>query len=290
MCHYGRKKKYLVKWKGYPDSDNKWVDHGNMNAPEAIQEYEEARKDKSRLCSLANLPNTQMSSSPISISSNSPTHLKVLDALVTASASDLAEAQAAFPTPEPGHISPDSLDSAPLDLTPTTDICNASLEAGSPPVAEGTVVRSEEEVGGLTEVLVLEHIRGEEGGSTVCCQNLCGGECSFHGTNTQACSTHGNCHIECRALLHECECDLPTLISPSPDILRYLPSILDGACRASEEPRTRDAATQALEAATTQGRGVEENQRGQVQGARKERDGRTWGKRGQPRVSSPLAR
>ena len=94
MCHYGRKKRrqYLVKWKGYPDSDNEWVDHGDMNAPEAIQEYEEARKHKSRLRSLANLPNTQMSSSPISISSNSLTHLKVLDALVAASASNLAEA------------------------------------------------------------------------------------------------------------------------------------------------------------------------------------------------------
>ena len=41
--HYGRKKKrqYLVKWKGYPDSDNEWVENADMNAPEAIQEYEE---------------------------------------------------------------------------------------------------------------------------------------------------------------------------------------------------------------------------------------------------------
>ena len=42
MCHYGRKKKcqYLVRWKGYPDSDNKWVDHEDMNALEAINAYE----------------------------------------------------------------------------------------------------------------------------------------------------------------------------------------------------------------------------------------------------------
>ena len=94
MRHYGRKKKhqYLVKWKGYPNSNNEWVDHGDMNAPEAIQEYKEAQKDKSRLCSLVDWPNTQMSSSPISISSNSPTHLEVLDALIAASAHDLAEA------------------------------------------------------------------------------------------------------------------------------------------------------------------------------------------------------
>ena len=70
--HYGRKKKrqYLVKWKGYPDSDNEWVDHRDINAPEVIQEYEEARNDKSRLCCLADLPNTQMSSSPISLCAN----------------------------------------------------------------------------------------------------------------------------------------------------------------------------------------------------------------------------
>ena len=43
-CHYRRKKKrqYLVKWKGYPDSDNEWVDDADMHAPEAIKEYEEA--------------------------------------------------------------------------------------------------------------------------------------------------------------------------------------------------------------------------------------------------------
>ena len=215
--HYGRKKKrqYLVKWKGYPDSDNKWVDHTDMHAPEAIKEYEETRKDKSRLRSLANRSNTQMSSSPVSISSNSPAHLEIPDALVATSTGDLAEAQAAFPTPEPGCLSPNSMDSADLDLAPTTIIRNASLEASSLPVAEGTATRSEEEMGSLMEVLVLEHIGGEEGGSAIRCQNQRGDKCSFHGANSQVCSTHGNRHIECGALLHECECNSPTLVAPS---------------------------------------------------------------------------
>ena len=204
LRHYGRRKKhqYLVKWKGYPDSDNKWVDHMDMHAPEAIKAYEKALKDKSRLRVLTGPANTLMSSSPISISSNSPTHLEVLNALVAASASDLAEARAAFPTPEPGHISPNSLDSAPLDLTPTTVICNASLEAGSLLVVEGTATQGKEEVRGPTEVLVLEHIGGEEGDDMIRCQNLRRGKCSFHGANSQACSTHGNRHIECGELLH----------------------------------------------------------------------------------------
>ena len=208
-----------------------------------------------------------MSSSPISISSNSPTHVKILDFLITASTSNLAEAQAAFPTPEPGHLSPNSMDSADLNLTSTTIVRNASLEASSLSVMEETAARSKEEVGSLTEVLVLEYVGGEEGDSAVCCQNLRGGECSFHGTNSQACSTHGNRHIECGALLHECECASPTLVAPSPDILRYLPSVLEGACQTSEEPHAHDVAPQTLEAAMTRGRGVEEVQRGQMRGA-----------------------
>ena len=40
--NYGRwkKKQYLVKWKGYPDSDNQWLDAKDMeNAQELIAEF-----------------------------------------------------------------------------------------------------------------------------------------------------------------------------------------------------------------------------------------------------------
>ena len=42
---HGRKKtlQYLIKWKGYPDSDNEWVSHKDMHAPDAIREYEAHR-------------------------------------------------------------------------------------------------------------------------------------------------------------------------------------------------------------------------------------------------------
>ena len=226
MRHYGRKKmcQYLVKWKGDPDSNNEWVNHKDMNAPEAINEYKRTRGDKRRLCSLTIAPNMLMSSSPISVSSNSPTHLEILDALVTASANNLTEARAAFPMPEPGCISPNSLDSAPLNLTPTTAVHSAHMEANSPPVAEEAVARSQEEVGGLTDVLVLEYI-GEEGESVVHCQNPVRGECSFCGANSQACLTHRIHHIDCGELLHECKCASPTLFNTSPDMLRHLPSV-----------------------------------------------------------------
>ncbi len=34
------KKQYLIKWKGYPDSDNEWVDKRDVHAPNAIREFE----------------------------------------------------------------------------------------------------------------------------------------------------------------------------------------------------------------------------------------------------------
>src|ERR1700744_3133112 len=35
----GLKLQYLVKWKGYPDSDNKWVSKDDISANEAIWEF-----------------------------------------------------------------------------------------------------------------------------------------------------------------------------------------------------------------------------------------------------------
>jgi len=35
-----RKKQYLIKWKGYLDSDNEWVDTRDVHAPELIREFE----------------------------------------------------------------------------------------------------------------------------------------------------------------------------------------------------------------------------------------------------------
>ncbi len=39
----GHKKQYLIKWKGYLDSDNEWVDHKDIHAPEAIREFENSK-------------------------------------------------------------------------------------------------------------------------------------------------------------------------------------------------------------------------------------------------------
>jgi hypothetical protein len=36
---YQKKKQYLVKWSGYPASDNSWVDAKDLNAPQLLKKY-----------------------------------------------------------------------------------------------------------------------------------------------------------------------------------------------------------------------------------------------------------
>src|SRR5882762_4452479 len=41
----GRQVQYLVKWKGYPDSDNQWLKWQDINAPDLITEYQKENPD-----------------------------------------------------------------------------------------------------------------------------------------------------------------------------------------------------------------------------------------------------
>ena len=232
---------YLVKWKGYPDSDNEWVDHADMHAPEAIKEYEEARKDKRRLCSRTNRSITSMSSSPLSISSNSPTHLDILDALVAAPTDDLAKARATFPTPEPGHLSPNSTFSVDVDLSPTTRIDAIGVEAEVGCMEGGA---GAEDMGGAAEV------SPEVGSCCTCsldlpdvgpctcrgyhCQGMSEVTCTFQ-NSIHTCNTHGVRCLFCTRLVEDCRCNAQSTYGP--EVLRALEGVLEAACGARPPPQ-----------------------------------------------------
>ena len=42
---HGRQVQYLVKWKGYPNSDNQWIKWQDVNAPDLIVEYQRENPD-----------------------------------------------------------------------------------------------------------------------------------------------------------------------------------------------------------------------------------------------------
>jgi hypothetical protein len=43
----GHKMHYLIKWKGYPTSDNSWEPEDNVNTKELIREYQ-TRRNKTK--------------------------------------------------------------------------------------------------------------------------------------------------------------------------------------------------------------------------------------------------
>jgi hypothetical protein len=96
----GRKVQYLVKWKGYPDSDNEWVNWDDMNAEQALEDF---RKQNPRaITHIRRTQSTEDESNPTLHSWIYSNMSMSQDALCAA----LPYAQCSSPVPEAGAPSP----------------------------------------------------------------------------------------------------------------------------------------------------------------------------------------
>ena len=110
----GRKLQYLIKWKGYPDSDNEWVNWDDAHAEEAVAEF---KRTNPKAETHIRASKTTESSIPPSLTSliqdvySMSTDASFVRSTDTSMAQDLAEATARFPSitlgsPDPGSPSP----------------------------------------------------------------------------------------------------------------------------------------------------------------------------------------
>jgi hypothetical protein len=115
----GHKIQYLVKWKGYADSDNKWVNWDDMHVDEALTKFKQSQPQVI----------THIKRAMIEAEDTTPQQMS-LDTFcaattITSHAQDLAEAIARFPAIIPG--SPDHSSASPI----TVFTCTPS-PAGTP--------------------------------------------------------------------------------------------------------------------------------------------------------------
>ena len=121
--HHSRRKtlQYLIKWKGYPDSDNEWVSHKDMHAPDAIREYEacQIKRGVTSVQSPTSLPSSLMI---LPITSN--TILDIADKAVQdaqATAADLAHEGSPITEEELHNLIQRFPGATPATLTPDVD-------------------------------------------------------------------------------------------------------------------------------------------------------------------------
>jgi Chromo (CHRromatin Organisation MOdifier) domain len=142
----GRKLQYLVKWKGYPDSDNQWVNKDDVFAEDAIREFENSNSDDAPHIRSARTGETphpsaeypHMSNELVSTSSPLPSSEDFgVEAPLTSD--ELSGVLRTFPTPERGRLSPDSRDTS-LPLAPPSPTATGStlVESSRGGMATGT--------------------------------------------------------------------------------------------------------------------------------------------------------
>ena len=109
---------YLVKWKGYPDSENQWVNKDDIFADEAVQEFKQSNSASQthirsvRKPYILTIPTTTKS---MSSTTNFTLHDVVLPTYTANVPQDsrhqeFCQALTAFVGPVPGRVSPDFLE------------------------------------------------------------------------------------------------------------------------------------------------------------------------------------
>ena len=79
----GRKLQYLVKWKGYPDSDNQWVSKDNVFVDDVIREFKSSNPDQEvHIRQVIDSPYHYLPSRP-GQETSTPSHQKLLGSLRT---------------------------------------------------------------------------------------------------------------------------------------------------------------------------------------------------------------
>jgi hypothetical protein len=111
----GRKVQYLVKWKGYTDSDNEWVNWDDMHADEALEEFRQQQPQAPTHIKRAvdEVESTTHQMSTDAFCAARP-YTDTATTILTSHAQDLAEAVARFPTEVPG--SPDHSSASPITV------------------------------------------------------------------------------------------------------------------------------------------------------------------------------
>ena len=167
-----RKLQYLVKWKGYPDSDNQWVNQDDMSADLAIQDFQKRTPNRETHLKAVRSFESHQHTHPMSTHASPTLHTL---SLTNAKPDDLGEALVRFPTPEPAHLSPDSTATSLQTLDPATGIRSATTSMGGDgeAVEEGATPESTGETREQTEVVVPRP------GGGIQCQSASGQPCTF---------------------------------------------------------------------------------------------------------------
>ena len=113
----GHKLQYLVKWKGYPDSENQWVDENDVFADDAVREFKQANSEAQTHIRSVRKPYILTIPTPAK-SMSSTTDYMLNDVILPSYTTDIPEtsghhkfcqALTTFLGPVPGHVSPDFL-------------------------------------------------------------------------------------------------------------------------------------------------------------------------------------